>query len=182
VYPKLVVELLAWILRARQMGVPVEAIKELVPVWKFLIGVRGDGLLDLAQFEYVARQQVSSLEAVLAIPELLTDVFTAVCRDCQKKMQVLAKDGTKQVLDEPTTIIGFAAITKRTDDSGATKTDWFAYRRVTLANPPADPAADPTTIILGIPPNEPLPATRSSARHKERHDSPARQGQNGRAQ
>ena len=51
VYPRKVVSLLSWILRFREMGVPLEAIKELIPVWKFLMKCRNDGVLDLQQFE-----------------------------------------------------------------------------------------------------------------------------------
>jgi DNA-binding transcriptional MerR regulator len=167
VYPRLVVELLSWVLRAREMGVPIEAIKELVPVWKFLAGARKEHLLDLAQFEDVARQKLSSLEAALAVPELVTRAFICVCKDCRGEITVLAKDGTKHRLDDPATMIGFAAIWQRTDDSGASKFDWFGYRRINLASPPDDFAADPTTVILGIPPDVALPPSPKQTAHED---------------
>jgi DNA-binding transcriptional MerR regulator len=170
-YPAPVVSLLSWILRAREMGVSVEAIKELIPVWKFLMRARKQGLIDLAELEYIARQQLSTLDAVLAVPELVTYVFAGICRKCHKELRtaVLDKNGSKHLLDDPATTIGFAAIAHRADESGGTKTTWFGYRRIAIATPPDDYTEDPTTVILGSPPNGALPDSPRPSKHHGGH-------------
>jgi DNA-binding transcriptional MerR regulator len=173
-YPRLVVSLLTWILRFREMGVPIEAIKELVPTWKFLIRSRNEGRLDLAEFEYVARGQLESLEAVLAVPALLTDVVSGFCADCRRRLVIVTKDGHELPLTAPETTIGFAAANRRVDESGAESLHWWGYRRITLATPPKDFGADPTTVVLGARPNEPLPRRRSDQGHDDDpHPRPA---------
>jgi DNA-binding transcriptional MerR regulator len=169
-YPSLVVDLLTWILRFREMGVPIEAIKELLPVWKSLIRARNEGRLDLAEFEYVVRQQLESFEAILAVPTLLTDVVMGLCPDCRRDLVVVAKDGRELPLTAPETTIGFAAVRRRTDESGASSLAWWGYRRITLAGPPDDYAADPTTVVLGVRPNEAPPRREPGHEHQDRRE------------
>jgi DNA-binding transcriptional MerR regulator len=172
VYPMQVVNLLSWILRSREMGISVEAIKELVPLWKYLTRCRNEGMLDLAEFEYIARQKLSSLDSVLAVPELVTYVlYSHICQECRKRLdvQLLAKDGRSYPINDSATTIGFAAVKRRQDESGDEKTDWFGYRRITLASPPADYAADPTTVVLGIAPDEPTPPSPAQTMHEQSH-------------
>jgi DNA-binding transcriptional MerR regulator len=175
-YPMQVVNLLSWILRSREMGIPVEAIKELIPLWKYLTRCRNDGILDLAEFEYIARQKLSTFDSVLAIPELVTYVlFNGLCLDCRTKLDIklLAKDGKSHPINSAETTIGFAAVKRSQDDLGNEKSDWFGYRRITLASPPADYAEDPTTIVLGISPTEPLPPSPNQAGHELSHNHSA---------
>jgi DNA-binding transcriptional MerR regulator len=166
-YPSLVVSLLTWILRFRETGVPIEAIKELLPVWKFLIRARNEKRLDLAEFEYVVRQQLESFDAILAVPTLLTDVIVTLCRDCRRDLVLVTKDRSEVPLTAPDTTIGFAAARRRTDESGSSSLDWWAYRRITLAGPPDDYAADPTTVILGVRPNEAPPRSEPEHQHQD---------------
>jgi DNA-binding transcriptional MerR regulator len=173
VYPLQVVDLLSWILRSREMGIPVEAIKELIPLWKYLMRSRNDGILDLAEFEYIARQKLSSFDAVLAVPELVTFVlFNRLCADCRKKLDIklLDKDGKSHPINDPETTIGFAAVKRVQDESATEKTDWFGYRRITLASPPTDYAADPTTVVLGVSPDEAVPPSPGQDTYELSHD------------
>jgi len=156
-YPKSVVNLLTWILRFRERGVPVEAIKELLPVWKFLVRSRNEGRLELAEFEYIIRQKVHTFEANIAVPELLVDVIMDFCSDCRRKLCIVTKEGRELQLSDPKATVGFAAARRRQDESGESTLHWWGYRRVTLAVPPEDYGSDPTTIILGLRPNEKLP-------------------------
>src|ERR1700722_18218720 len=61
-YPRIVIELLTWILAAKEGGLSVEAIRELLPVWKFLIRGTNDGHIDLRELENIAQLHVKSIE------------------------------------------------------------------------------------------------------------------------
>ncbi|BCT76266.1 hypothetical protein SCMU_21080 [Sinomonas cyclohexanicum] len=162
-YPRIVVELLAWVAGARDGGLAVDTIRELLPVWKLLIRARNAKRLDLAELEYVARQQVSSLEGSLAIPAVVTDVLH-VCGKCHAcaDVVVILKDGSEKMLASYDTTLGFA-IARRVDveangsDESSGRPVWFARTRITLAINDKDVKTDPTTIILGLRPNEALP-------------------------
>lgn len=159
VYPKIVVDLLGWILQARDGGVPIEAIKELIPVWKFMYQARKAHRLDLGELEYVARQHVASTEGSLAVPLVVTEMMDPVCNDCRKTFTVTTKDGREVDLgnDQPFSV-GFSIARKYTDDDGEPQTRWFARTRVTLADV-YNQADDPTTVILGVKPNEEVPGS-----------------------
>jgi DNA-binding transcriptional MerR regulator len=173
-YPCLVVSLLTWVLRFREMGVPIEAIKELVPVWKFLVRARSQDRLDLAEFDYVVRQRLESFEAILAVPELVTEVFVRhVCSDCRRKLVIVDKAGRELPVTAPEATIGFAAVRQRPEESGGTTPEWWGYRRMTLAVPPDDYETDPMTVILGAGPNAPLPSHRRQLGHDDGHDGQA---------
>src|SRR6266540_3950960 len=49
-YPRIVCELLRWIIRSRGYGLSIDAIKQLMPLWDLLVRGRGDGCIDLAEF------------------------------------------------------------------------------------------------------------------------------------
>jgi len=164
-YPRLVISLLTWILRCREMGVPVDAIKELLPVWKYVVRARRDHRVDLAELEYVGRQHLDSFDAVLAVPELLTEVLGGYCPNCRRGIVVVAKDGRELALSDAATTIGFAAARRRPAEDGDSSVDWWGYRRIALSVPPEDYGVDPTTVVLGVKPNEPLPPPR---RHEGR--------------
>ena len=78
-YPTSVVWLMEWILEARDAGASIDALKELLPVWKFLVRARNDNVLNLGEFEYVARQHVTSYEASLDVPRVVTSVLMRSC-------------------------------------------------------------------------------------------------------
>jgi hypothetical protein len=171
-YPRIVVNLLSWVLRARDGGVTVDAIRELLPVWKLLVRARRDKLLDLAELEYVARQHVTSVEGSMTIPAVVSDVLTT-CENCMgcipPDIEVLMKDGTKRNLSDRETTLGFA-IAKRLEPEGedselagadSGRSTWFARTRITLAAAAGDVRSDPTTVILGISPTDAPPEDRA---------------------
>lgn len=157
-YPRIVVELLMWILRARDGGVPIEALKELLPVWKYLVRARSSCQLNLAELEYVARQHVTSLEGSIAVPQVVGDVLRLhVCTACQGDIRIVYKDGAERYLTDPQATVGFAIarVVGEEDEDPAPR--WYAGTRISLA-PPTSQSTDPTTVILGLKPNAPLPA------------------------
>lgn len=94
-FPKIVVDLLHWIDNSRQRGLAVEAIKELVPLWKFLMRAVRAKDLNLTEFEYVARQFVRSPEAGFAVPNLFDWCLPCPYHDNESlaAIQVTLKDG-----------------------------------------------------------------------------------------
>ncbi|MDJ0420769.1 helix-turn-helix domain-containing protein [Rhodococcus opacus] len=159
-YPVSVVWLMKWILQARDAGVSIEALKELLPVWKFLIRAQRDELLDIGGLESVARQHVTSYEASLGVPRVVSYVLMrACCPTCRGKIRVVYKDGTERSLNDADATIGFAIArtpTDDADDAAAGTPQWWASARIALSIP-SNHSTDPTTVILGVKPNEALP-------------------------
>jgi DNA-binding transcriptional MerR regulator len=158
VYPRIVVDLLAWILTAKDGGLSVDAIRELLPVWKYLVRASNDGRIDLGELEYIARQNVTTIEASYAIPGVVADALLRhMCPECQAKVVLVLKDGTEQTLSNPSTTVGFAIARRGDEESGETDPRWVARTRLALARVGKGIAKDPTTVILGLRPNEPIP-------------------------
>ena len=151
-YPKVVGELVAWIVRSRARGLSVEALKELLPLWKFLQRAVRAEEVSLAEFEYVARQHVRSPEALFAVPSLFSDCMP--CLACLSKTDFLLKDGQRVRHSEETPLtLGFALATED-PESGE-------VRRLSdlLVSPPLqrDIADNPSTVVVGIPNGRRLP-------------------------
>lgn len=158
VYPLIVVTLLAWILRAKDGGLSVEAIRELLPVWKYLVRARKDGRIDLGELEYIARQHVATIGGSYAVPAVVDDVLLhGVCPKCRAELIVVLKDGTERNLSDPSTTVGFAIARRADEESGETNPTWVARTRIALARVCEATATDPTTVILGLRPNEAIP-------------------------
>jgi DNA-binding transcriptional MerR regulator len=160
-YPRIVVSLLAWILRAKEGGLSVEAIRELLPVWKFLVRARKDRRFDLGELEYIARQHVATVEGSYAIPAVVADVLHhSLCSECRSKclasLVLVLKDGTERTLGDSSATVGFAIARRGDEGSGDTETTWVARTRIALSAD-GDVANDPTTVILGLRPNEAIP-------------------------
>lgn len=165
-YPRIVVDLLKWVLRAREGGLTVDAIRELLPVWKLLTRARRERRLDLGELEYVARQHVRSTEGSMAMPVVVSDVLTT-CPDClgctPADIVVVMKDGEERNLEDTSTTLGFAIarqIEVETPDHEVpeVRSVWLARTRITMATgADQDLRTDPTTVILGVKPNEKLP-------------------------
>lgn len=154
-YPRVVVDLLVWVLRSREQGLSVEAIKELLPVWKLLMRARRDGRLELSELEYVARQQVRSFEAATFVPNVVMDAMSGLCHDCLRRIVVVKKDGVEHSLGAPDTTIGFHAY--RIPGPGEEGDPaWWGYRRIVIPTP-TDPEEDPSSVVLGLPPGAELP-------------------------
>jgi DNA-binding transcriptional MerR regulator len=148
-YPAVVKDLVVWIVRSRQRGLSVEAIKELVPVWKFLARSTRSKRLDLAELEYVSRQAVRSPEAVFALPDLVLETLANdLCPRCLADLVFVLKDGAecRHSDDEPMKL-GFLLC--GTDDDGG---DVRRLASVHAELPTlGDPVGAPDTVILGVP-------------------------------
>lgn len=164
VYPRIVVELLSWILTARDRGVPIEAIKELIPVWKFLVRARRERRMDLMELEYIARQHVTSLEGVVAVPMLVGDVLMGYCPPCRGDIKIVRKDGVERSIDDVETTVGFAFAQRSEDESGNETSRWVGQTHLTFAYV-QNFHEDPTTVLLGIRPNDALPPIPAGTRH-----------------
>jgi DNA-binding transcriptional MerR regulator len=173
VYPRIVVELLSWILTARDRGVPIEAIKELTPVWKFLVRARRERRMDLMELEYIARQHVTGLEGVVAVPMLVGDVLTGYCPPCRGDIKIVRKDRVERSIDDVETTVGFAFAQRSEDESGKETYRWVGQTHLTFAYV-QNFHEDPTTVLLGIRPNEALPPIPGV-----RHSSHATEGDSG---
>ena len=158
-YPAIVAELAVWVVTAREGGVPIEAIKELLPIWKFLIRTRREHLLDLSELEYVARANVTSLEGSIALPRVVTDVLRNSCPHCQgdSPLEILYKDGSRKSIDEHSATIGFAIAHNHEDEDGDTRPHWFGATRLSLSTP-SNYSTDPTNVVLGLPVGATLPS------------------------
>lgn len=160
VYPKVVVELMTWLLYMRRIGVSIESLRELLPVWKFLMrSLRGKHMrLDLAEFEFVAMQHISSSDAFCAVPATVSYVLGSLCDCCRRDITLVDRDGHESTADEYTSI-GFAiAAPLDGDGNGERSVDrWAARTRLSLAVPRPQ-SVDPTTVRLGRKVGEPWPA------------------------
>ena len=168
VYPAIVVQLISWLLQMRDEGVSIESLRELLPVWKFLISARSENVFDLGEFEYVARQHVSSMEAMIAVPRVVTHVMVRrCCATCRENIGLVDKAGRRTTLSDPSATVGFAiARLLQTDDASEPQPVWFRSTRITLAAIDS-PSTDPTTVILGRKLGESLPADPIDAGHRD---------------
>jgi DNA-binding transcriptional MerR regulator len=169
VYPAIVIELMVWILYMRKIGVSIEALRELLPIWKFLIKSRSGHRLNLAELEYIARQHVSSPDALSVVPIVVSYVMVkCLCTDCREEITLIDRDGNESTMNDSTTI-GFAIAgpLRGEDDDQAPIDKWVGRTRISLAVP-RSPSKDPTTVRLGRRPNEPLPPDQPASVHEPR--------------
>lgn len=171
VYPRIVVDLLSWVLRCKAGGLPIEAIRELLPIWKYLTRARKEKRIDLGELEYIARQHVTMLEGSYALPLVVSDVLHDACKECRAKIVVVFKDGSERKLDDPSVTVGFAIAQRGDDVSDGTDAKWITRSRLALGGEGRDVAHDPTTLILGIRPGEALPPEEPKP-ETPRHEDP----------
>lgn len=147
-YPRIVANLLAWISRARDRGLSIDAIRELVPVWRVLHQMWRSKRLDLAEFEFVARESARSPESVHYLPSLLPD--TGPCIECLRDVTLVLKDGREIPLAEQpeAATIGFLFAEM---DEGGQGAEYRGFSRMAFPIDAKDPRKDPTTVIVGIP-------------------------------
>jgi DNA-binding transcriptional MerR regulator len=156
VYPAIVQELMIWILHMRKAGASIDALRELLPVWKFLIKSRREQVLDIAEFEIVARQHLTRSEALLAVPMVVARVMLEICRpNCaptSDSIMLVDKNRDQKPITDPQATIGFAIARPLSEDDPdgehPASREWRARTRITLAAP-ASPNTDPTTVRLG---------------------------------
>lgn len=151
-YPTIVGDLLVWIGRMRKQGLSVEAIKELLPAWKFMQRAWKAKELDLAELEYVVRSHVHSTEAAYAVPALLPTSMP--CVNCIATMKFILKDGSVADHREATPLT--VKFQMYEVDEGTHEPRELHMVSVPL---PAVPTSknDPTTIAVGLPLGMPVP-------------------------
>ncbi|MES3664740.1 hypothetical protein [Mycobacterium intracellulare] len=160
VYPKVVTDLMMWILYVRRIGVSIDALRELLPVWKYLKRSVKRKAVDLAELELVARQHVSSSFALSALPAAVSVELNSICECCRQEIKLVDRDGNESSFADATSI-GFAIaspIPSDEDEDDVFVDRWVARTRISLATIPLPPNADPTTVRLGRRANEPWPA------------------------
>lgn len=151
-YPQIVGALLVWIIGCRKRGVSIDAIKELLPLWRYLQAQVKDLHLDLAAFEEIARETVHLSEAVFEVPYLLDSCL--VCSGCGHPLdiKVVTKDGETHLHDRnhPFTL-GF--VVAEQDEVGNPRVLASTSRVLPVRNL----GTEFSTVILGIPNGVDLP-------------------------
>lgn len=148
VFPRIVVRLAMFVLDARDRRLPLEAIRELVLVWKELMRSRyTDGIIDLAQLELIARTQVKSLEANEAVPWTVLSILHPGCWVCGNQVRVLDKSGQ---FIEPAGHDTINFLITTFDEQAQVATP-IAYTQLRLPGIGMNLADDPRTVILGSP-------------------------------
>lgn len=164
VYPESVQWLVDWIVEVRGRGLSVEAIKELIPLWKYMFAAGKEHRLDLNEFEYVARQHISSAEATYAIPWLLP--IYSYCPDHLRAWTVVLKDGTEMSLADSASQITLGFLFARQDpETGKVVAEDFA--RFAFPVKPEKPKDDPALVVVGIPPGIETPEFPEEDHHLE---------------
>ncbi|MEZ5409457.1 MAG: hypothetical protein R2761_15620 [Acidimicrobiales bacterium] len=73
-YPKIVAELACWVIDARERDLPIEAIKELLPLWRYLARAQRTGRFDVGEIEFIARQHIKREDANREVPWLIGEM------------------------------------------------------------------------------------------------------------
>ncbi len=144
-YPKIVVDLLGWVLRARERDLAVESIRELLPVWEFLVRSRRSGEVALTELEYIARERVTSPEANYAVPWLVRQ--TMGCSQCAGHVEWILKDNSRIEHADGMTVTFHLAELDEHDPTVAHRIDWIQLPLPGFA--PDITASD--AVILGVP-------------------------------
>lgn len=148
-YPQVVVEQLAWVIRARERDQSIESIKELLPLWRWLMRSRLQGSVDLAELELVARQHCVSQEANFAVPYLISEVLLGLCGDCLGAIEWTLKDGSvvRHSSESPVTLsFILGAVNEETG-----RAEVMAWTQLTLPGIGHPGVDDPSSITLGLP-------------------------------
>ena len=161
VYPLIVTDLMIWILAMRKAGASIEALRELLPVWKFLVRSRGNHVLDIAELELVTRQYAESSEAQFAVPAVVSHVMLeACCPHCHARNEIILvdKNRVERKITDPQTTVGFAIARPLDpeDEERPEGKEWIASARITLSGI-TSPNDDPTVVRMGRKPNDVMP-------------------------
>lgn len=148
VYPRVILDLVYWIEQSRRRGLSIEAIKQLVPLWRFVRAGLKRREIDLGEFEAQAQEVVSLEEAAFAVPSLFVACLPCPIHDMDGQEALLEtkfvlKDGTraKHSAKEPMTL-GFT-ITDAQDNHCR-----LASTRIAI--PLADEHDAPSTVSLTV--------------------------------
>lgn len=149
-YPKIIEELLLLVIELRDRGVSIEAIRELLPVWRFLRRSLTAGEVNLAELEYIARQTIRLPEAAYNVP-ILISLCLPWCPVCDQskieELRFIDKAGVEHHhrTGHPMTI-GF--LLGQHDEAAGVA---LAQASVRIVIPTFEASDDPTTVILGAP-------------------------------
>jgi DNA-binding transcriptional MerR regulator len=161
-YPRVVVEQLAWVVSSRKRGLSLDAIKELLPLWQSLVGGRTRGVVDLNEFELLARSTQLTTEANYAIPSLVSDVITCLCGECLQQINWVLKDHTTFHHTEAEPLKLSFLLGGLNEETGQPQlVAWTQLSFPGLGHP--DPAS-PTSIVLGLPVGVQLPLSQTPKR------------------
>ena len=151
-YPRITTELLTWVLRARTSGTSVDAIRELIPVWEFLVRARRSGEVALSELEYISRERVDSVEANHWLPWLVRQTFQNLCRDCAGDISWVLKDGTRVSHTDGVAVTFHVAELDEVNPTIARRTQWMQ-----MCLPGFAPSVDaPDAVVLGVPNGVPV--------------------------
>lgn len=148
-YPKIVRELLRWIIRSRRQGASIDAIKQLLPLWVLLARSRRNGCVDLGEVEHLAREHVTLLEANRIVPLLISDMMLGLCDSCRQQTLWVLKDGTTVISTEHDPLTLSFVLAELDPVSGLGRE--VAFTQLRLPGIVEVDADDPKTIVLGIP-------------------------------
>jgi DNA-binding transcriptional MerR regulator len=152
-YPALVEDQLYFVRSFRKRGLSVQAVKELLPLWRYMKRAIRDHEVSLSEFEYIARETVTLPEAWYAVPSVLQENLP--CPACDEKewcgLKFRMKDGTELPAVGSTVTIGFA-MAKQDEDGGVRRVSTLR-----LAVPREDEGHNDTSVVLGIPNGMQLP-------------------------
>lgn len=153
-YPTVVIDVVNWIDESRRRGLSVEAIKELLPLWRFVRMGFARRRLDFQEFEYLARQFVHSPEAIHAVPLLLLDCLPCpVCKGDVLAETAFVMKGGDEFDKANQTFVPLAFVIARQDSEGKSRVVSQAGLALPLVRPD-----DRSAIVLGIPNGVPLEA------------------------
>jgi DNA-binding transcriptional MerR regulator len=161
VYPEIVEELIDWIAECRDRGVKVDVIRELLPMWRYLMAAQSTGVVELAAVEHHARRSGLSREANYLVPILVTYLTAGLCSDCRCDVDWHFKDGSVRNAASGPINLGF--LIAELDPAGG-EPQFIAWTQLTLPGIDTTPdLEDPALIVLGLPVGIALRGTRTPA-------------------
>ena len=148
VYPATIVELAAFVSDMRDRGLSIETTRELLPIWRHVLGSERSGCISVSDTERVARSLNLSTEANYHVPSVIEYLTSGFCENCLLALAWELKSGVR-VCQSDGLIIRFAiAQISPMDGFG----DLVAWTQLTLPGLDERPDIDdPTLIVLGLP-------------------------------
>lgn len=148
-YPRVVIEQAAWVIHARDRGQSLDSIRDLLPLWRWLMRSRHARTVDLAELELVARRRNLSQEANYAIPYLMSEVFQCLCTDCLHQIEWVLKDGTTFHHSADAPLLLSFVLASVNDETG--KPEVLAWTQLQFSGLGHPDPGDPASITLGLP-------------------------------
>jgi DNA-binding transcriptional MerR regulator len=148
VYPYAVVDLAVFIADARDRGCSVDTIRELLPLWRYLIAAEANGHVELAELERRARALNLSREASYQVPFLVEHSMSRLCDDCRAALQWELKNGAIADTSNGLRLSFVLGELNASDGLG----DIVAWTQLSLPGIGSQPDLDdPSLVVLGIP-------------------------------